>query len=139
MKKLLGPLEYIIAGLKAAAEPAPQLEIEANHTRLEGSFVVIGNGRLYGGPFALFPKASNDDGKLDVCVFQGSSYLDFLRYFQGVVRGVHTDFPDVKYLSVPRVRVTSARQVPMEADGELLGHTPAEFDLWPKALRVLVP
>jgi diacylglycerol kinase family enzyme len=28
---------------------------------------------------------------------------------------------------------------PVEADGQLVGTTPALFTVWPKALRVLVP
>jgi diacylglycerol kinase (ATP) len=138
-KKFLGPLEYVIAGLRVAAEPAPQLRVEADGERLEGRFVIVGNGRFYGGPFALFPNAANDDGKLDVCVFQNGGYLDFLRYFQGILRGVHPDFDDVKLLSVERLRISSATRVPLEVDGEFLGVLPCAFDVVPRALDVIVP
>jgi diacylglycerol kinase (ATP) len=139
VKRWVGPLAYVIAGLKAVAEPAPHLKIEADGAALEGSFALIGNGRYYGGRFVLFPKALNDDGKLDVCVFRGKRFLDCLRYLHGIARGVHTSYPDVKYVSAARLRVVSAQGAPLEADGELLGCTPAEFDLWPKALQVLGP
>ncbi len=137
-KKLIGPLEYIIAGLKVAAEPAPLLQIEADGARLEGRFALIGNGRFYGGRFALFPNAANDDGKFDVCVFQRGGYLDFLRYFQGILRGVHPEFEDVKLLSVERLRISSETRVPLEVDGEFFGVLPCEFDLLPRALEVIV-
>jgi YegS/Rv2252/BmrU family lipid kinase len=138
-KKLLGPLEYIIAGLKVAAEPAPLLQLEADGRCIEGKFVIVGNGRFYGGPFALFPQASNRDGKFDVCVFQSGGYLDFLRYFQGVLRGVHPKFSDVKLLCASQLYLRSAQPVPLEVDGELLGVLPCGFEMLPRSLEVIVP
>ena len=34
-----------------------------------GQLVLVGNGRLYGGTYRVFPDADFCDGKLDVCVF----------------------------------------------------------------------
>jgi diacylglycerol kinase family enzyme len=37
------------------------------------------------------------------------------------------------------VLVESSRQVPLEADGELVGHSPVEFVVRRRRLRVIVP
>ena len=54
---------------------------------VEGSFVLVGNGRLYGGPFSLFKEADMQDGLLDVCVFRHMNYLALMRYFRGTLFG----------------------------------------------------
>lgn len=138
-KRYLGPLEYVWAGLKVALGPAPRLVVEANGERYEGVFVAVGNGRFYGGPFTLFPRAEIDDGKLNVCIFQRGGLISHLRYALGVLRGTHTEFHDVKYFTTQTFRVTSHKTAPFEVDGEFIGHVPADFGILPRALEVIVP
>ena len=81
LKKKIGPLSYVWAGLKTLSVPHARIEVSANgNGSAAGVAVLIGNGRYYGGRFTLFPKARMDDGLLDVCVFETCGYLDVLRY-----------------------------------------------------------
>src|SRR5436305_8396108 len=58
LKRSFGPLSYLISATHIAARQPPKLFFESEHTAVEeGSFVVIGNGRLYGGPFPFFKHA----------------------------------------------------------------------------------
>src|SRR5213079_2876057 len=51
-KRSFGPLSYLISATHIAARQPPKLFLESENTSVsEGSFVLIGNGRLYGGPF----------------------------------------------------------------------------------------
>src|SRR5262249_56647163 len=46
-KRSFGPLSYLISAAQIAARQPPKLFIESEHTSLEeGSFVLVGNGRL---------------------------------------------------------------------------------------------
>src|SRR5205823_9585989 len=82
-KRSFGPLSYLISAAQIASRPPPQLVIESKDTKtMEGSFVLIGNGRLYGGPFPFFKRALIDDGLLDVVVFKRIGYLDIIRYLR---------------------------------------------------------
>jgi len=137
-KKTLGPLSYIISATQIASKKPPKLTVRGGGTR-EGSFVMIGNGRYYGGPFVLFKSARIDDGLLDVLIFKNLGYLDIVRYFQAVMLGNHTALSDVEYFQAPQVRVTSTDPVPVEADGDVIGNLPVTFKVQPKALRVIVP
>src|SRR5271163_478809 len=119
-KKTLGPLSYIISATQIASKKPPKLTVRGGGTR-EGSFVMIGNGRYYGGPFVLFKSARIDDGLLDVLIFKNLGYLDIVRYFQAVMLGNHTALSDVEYFQAPQVRVTSTDPVPVEADGDVIG------------------
>jgi len=103
------------------------------------SFVLVGNGRFYGGPFALFSEADMQDGLLDICVFRSMNYLALMRYLRGLLFGSLTKFTDVEYFKARHLVVKADRHVPLEADGELAGHAPVEFSVRRRKLRVIVP
>ena len=104
-----------------------------------GVAVLIGNGRFYGGPFALFPKARLDDGLLDVCVFDKCGYWDVLRYGQGILRGTHTKLRGVQYFQSDQLVCSAAAPTAYQVDGEDAGDVPVTFSVLPRALRVVVP
>lgn len=121
LKKKIGPLSYVVAGLRVLRQ------------RPRAPAVFIGNGRYYGGPFRLFPQAVMSDGRLDVCVMERPSLLDAL----AVMLGRHTKRPDVRYFQAETYAHDGAW--PFELDGELAGTTPVKFSVLPGALRVIIP
>ncbi|HEY5954663.1 MAG TPA: diacylglycerol kinase family protein, partial [Terrimicrobiaceae bacterium] len=124
-KKVLGPMSYLLTLAQVAARQPPKIHIEpVDGAPREGSFVLVGNGRFYGGPFVLFKDARLDDGLLDVLVFQNQSHWDLIRYFQAIVFGNHPALPDVEYFQSRGLRLTSPEPVPVEIDGELTGFLP---------------
>lgn len=141
LKKKIGPLSYLWAGLKTLRErPIPvDVRVDGTGQSARGMAVLIGNGRFYGGPYRLFPQAQMDDGLLDVCVFENSGSFDVLRYGQGILRGVHTEFSDVEYFQAKEFVCTAAQPVPFELDGEDAGEVPVRFSVIPRALRVMTP
>ena len=140
LKKKIGPLSYVWAGLKTMSGPHPRVEVSANgNSSVGGVAVLVGNGRFYGGRFALFPKARMDDGLLDVCVFESWGCLDLLRYGHGILRGAHVDLGGVKYFQAERLVCTAPSATPFELDGEDAGDAPVTFSVVPRALRVIVP
>src|SRR5438046_6624617 len=139
-KRSFGPLSYLISAAQIAARQPPKLYIESESGSVgEGSFVLIGNGRLYGGPFPFFKRAIIDDGLFDVVVFKRLGYLEIIKYLQDVIFSSDIRAPEVKYFQTQRLRVTSEQDVPVELDGELAGNCPVEFRIQKKALLVLAP
>ncbi len=138
-KKNFGPLSYLIAAAQIAAQKPPRLFVEADGEVREGSFVLIGNGRYYGGPVAFFKEARIDDGKLDVLIFKNLAYLDIARYLANVFMGKHTRLPDVDYFQTKKALVRSAQEVPVEVDGEVVTRLPVTFRVSSRKLRVVVP
>lgn len=139
-KKALGPMSYLLTLAQVAARQPPKIRIEpVDGDPREGSFVLVGNGRFYGGPFVLFKNARLDDGLLDVLVFQNQSHWDLLRYLQAIAFGNHPTLPDVEYFQSRGLRLSSRETVPVEIDGELTGTLPYEFGFSTGKLRVLVP
>jgi YegS/Rv2252/BmrU family lipid kinase len=140
MKDVFGPLSYLLTATQVAVERPPRLRvIREGHSTIEGSFVLVGNGRLYGGPFPLFREADMQDGLLDVYVFKYMNYLALMRYVRGMLFGSLAQFSDVTAFKAKRLVVEANQNVPLEADGELAGHAPVEFTVRRRKLRVLVP
>jgi diacylglycerol kinase (ATP) len=140
LKRNFGPLSYLIAAAQIAAGQPPKLFIRSEDASIdEGSFVLVGNGRLYGGPFPFFKHAMLDDGLLDVIVFKRLGYLEIIKYLQDVVFSSEIRVPEVEYFQTRRLQVESDQSVPVELDGELIGNCPVEFSIRERSLQVLVP
>ncbi len=140
LKRNFGPLSYLMTAAQIAARKPPRLFIESKDTSVrEGSFVLIGNGRRYGGPFPFFKQAVMDDGLLDVVVFKQLGYFEIIKYLQDVFFSSEIRLPEVEYFQTKQIRVTSEVEVPVELDGELVGQCPVEFQIRERTLRVLVP
>ena len=139
LKRNFGPLSYVISALQIAARKPPRLFIQSEDASIdEGSFVLVGNGRLYGGPFPFFKHAALDDGLLDVIVFKRLGYLEIIKYLQDVIFSSEIRVPEIEYFQTRQLRVESDQSVPVELDGELVGNCPVEFSLENRSLRVLV-
>jgi YegS/Rv2252/BmrU family lipid kinase len=139
-KRSFGPLSYLISAAQIAARQPPKLFIESENTSVEeGSFVLVGNGRLYGGPFPFFKHAIIDDGLFDVVVFKRLGYLEIVKYLQDVVFSSDIKVPEIEYFQTGQLRITSEQDVPLELDGELAGNCPVDFRIRARVLRVLVP
>jgi diacylglycerol kinase family enzyme len=135
-------MSYIWAGLQTLARPLHPVEVRDEQGALQGcgTAVLVGNGRFYGGPFPVFPRARLDDGLLDVCVFERHRYRDMIRYGQGVMRGAHTTFSDVRYFQARAVECRPRDDAaPYQLDGESVGTGMVKFAVLPKALRVIAP
>ena len=139
-KRSLGPLSYLISAAHIAARRPPKLFIESENAWVgEGSFILVGNGRFYGGPFPFFKQAVIDDGLLDVVVFKRLGFVEIIKYLHDVVFSSDIRVPEIEYFQTHRLRVKSDQDAPLELDGELAGNCPVEFQMHEKALRVLTP
>ncbi|MEK7707171.1 MAG: diacylglycerol kinase family protein [Verrucomicrobiota bacterium] len=138
-KKQIGPLAYILAGLKAVAGKLPQIKFSAGTNRTAGELVLVGNGRLYGGNFKLFPQADLRDGLLDVCVFPSAGWLNLVRCGLPLLACGKVPAGAVQRFQAETFTLSSESRVPFELDGELIGHLPATFSFGRGRLRVLVP
>lgn len=99
--------------------------------------VVVANCRFYGGGMQISPNSLPDDGRLDVLVMTGPK-SDAYTTLPKVYRGTHLPHRNIAELRVSRVTVETDAPYPIEADGEMLGTTPATFEVIPAALRLKV-
>src|SRR5579885_1057955 len=136
-KKKIGPPAYVLAGLKALREHKPKIKILATDQTCSGELVLIGNGKLYGGPFEVFPAAETDDGLLDICVFPRVNWVTL--FCAATTLLLRRRLPErlVKRLRAERFELSGAAA--FELDGERIGYLPASFSVERGRLRVLTP
>ncbi len=99
--------------------------------------VLIANGQFFGGGLHVAPRALPGDGRFDVQMWGGRP-IDVIRAQPQLRRGRHLDREDVRAWRSRSVTVDTARPFTVEADGEVLGTTPATFEVLPSALELKV-
>ena len=139
LKKKIGPLAYVVAGLKALCQPPLQVTVSDGKTSATGGLVLVGNGRLYGGDFQIFPGADMRDGLLDACVFPRATWRTLLQCGPKLLLQHRLPERAVVRLRAAALTLSSAQRVPLEIEGELTGHLPATFFIRPAGLRVVAP
>lgn len=139
-KKRFGPLSYVMSAVQVLTRKPPVLSVNIEgRPPLVGSVVLIGAGKHYGGPVPVFPKASNQDGLLDVLVFHGLGGWEFAQMLRAIVEGGYEPADDIDYLQLREFTVTATPDAPLEVDGELAaGGTPVVFKPAPFKLQVAV-
>lgn len=83
--------------------------------------------------------AKGDDGLFDLRLMERGTSFQMWRYFLNLVCGRLEKLPDVRSLTARRVRWESDAPVPIQVDGDPAGWTPAEFEILPGAVEILVP
>jgi YegS/Rv2252/BmrU family lipid kinase len=114
-----------------------KIEIDGRGRRQRVLQAVVSNGPWYGWGFEVAPGARLDDGKLDLVIF-GDSKWRVLREL--VAAAIARDRParGRRYLG-RRITVSATRELPVHADGVVVGHLPQTFTVRPQALRVFAP
>jgi YegS/Rv2252/BmrU family lipid kinase len=138
-KKKIGPLAYIVAGLKAFREKKPKIVLHANGQSLAGELILVGNGRFYGGPFAIFPQADLRDGFLDICVLRRVNWLTLLHCVPSLLARGKLPSSLVQRFRAANFELAGDAAAAFELDGEWAGHLPATFSIEREQLRVVVP
>ena len=115
--------------------PLIRIGIDAKQEReLRAWNVVIGNGQFSAG-LRLSPRSFPGDGVLDALVFTGPK-SDAYRMLPRIYRhGGHVPDPNIMELRAKiRIGVDATRSLPVVADGEPFGATPATFQVLPRQI-----
>ena len=142
LKATWGPLAYLVGAVKAL--PA----LDDYHTEVawdsgpaetvDAFNVVVANGRTAGGGRPVAPRASPEDGLLDVVLIRAGSGVDVARIAARAAAGDYLDDAGVMFNRVKRVAITSRPGMWFNVDGELRTNDPVTFEAVPGALRVAV-
>ena len=122
-------------------EPAFELNAEMDGTRWAGRtlFAAVANATSYGSGVRIAPDAKMDDGWLDVVLVGEVKWKRLVEAIPIVLTTGDLRFDEVKRFRARRVVLRADRAVMVHGDGELLGESPAEFEVLPGAIRVKAP
>jgi diacylglycerol kinase (ATP) len=102
------------------------------------NLVAVANALYAGGGMMLSPEARIDDGKLDVITASGLSRANVVTELSRVHNGGHVKNPKVSITQGTIVRIETFLMqdaMTLEADGNVRGVTPVQFQVLPGALR----
>lgn len=136
--RFIGRVRYLLAAWGAIAALERQetvVTIGKEEQTLAVVELVVANGQFFGGGMKVAPRALPDDNRFNVQVFTGRRNQVFLLTSK-MFRGEHIPHPEIIERMAPSVELAPATALRVEADGELLGTTPARFSLLHKAVRL---
>jgi len=154
LPKWLGGKVYKIAAVKEIARHDPFAARVTMHGRKarglpvgsplgsvewegELSLLVVANCQFFGGGMKVAPRAIPSDGMLDVQIAMGSK-SDAMKVMQKIAKGEHIPNKNIGEYLATSLTLDGPKPILIEADGEVLGTTPATFDLVPAALKLKI-
>ncbi|ACY14770.1 diacylglycerol kinase catalytic region [Haliangium ochraceum DSM 14365] len=115
------------------------LRHDGKETRIRSLQITVGNSRFYGGGMTIADDATVDDGLLHLYSIEPMSLIQLIGVAPFLRLGRQRNSEGILTLNTSEVELITDRPLPVNADGEIVGRTPARFSLIPKALQVLVP
>jgi len=115
----------------------PQSELPPIETK--ALLAAVLNTPTYGSGIRLAPDACLDDGWLDAVIVKDLSVFQVLKLLPRLLKSGELRTPHAQRFRVRAVKFTTDRSCIFHGDGEILGPTPVEIEVVPKAIRVLVP
>ena len=137
-----GPFAYLIEGVKAFREHSPyELALDSTDGQFNGEayLVVIALTNSVGGFENFEPDARLNDGLLHVYIFEELGLKDALQLTPALFTGKLKETDSVTSFCTKRVKVTSPKALPVNADGDTGGTLPLTFEVLPSHLNVLQP
>lgn len=138
----LGKLSYLTAAVGYLMKyKRTQMKITSEEFSYEGPVLsgCIGKGKYNGNGMMQTPHADPENGKLAVMLMTDISKLKLLTLTSNVYNGTFIKSKGIKTFETEKLHVESYPPVRVECEGELLGFSPFDFTIRPKAFRILVP
>lgn len=142
-KRRLGILAYAWVAFRASLRNVRfrvRATVDGETLEREASAVMVANfGAVLNELIVLGPGIARDDGKLDLCVFSPANAWEALGIAWRLLRKDFRPHRAIAYRSGTRFRIECEPPQHAQADGELIGMTPIELAVDPRAARLLLP
>lgn len=138
---LTGTAAYIYGVFKMIFKyKSHQMKISIDDKVYSGRYflVAVANGKYFGGGLKIAPQADPSDGYFNICLIREVSQMEVVKVLPSVFNGNHINHPAVNFYKGKRVKIESAEEVLVQADGELKGTLPVTFEIQEKAISILV-
>lgn len=141
LKRRFGQWAFVVAFTRVLlryGRPRYDVTVDGVHAG-SAPFVVVANGRYYGGKFLLAPDARLDHARLHACLFTTGGIIAAIRYGLALVTNRLPGQRDVVVQDGNAFTIDGPAGDPIQADGEVVGRLPAEVRTVPDAATLVVP
>ncbi len=138
--KLAGKASYLLSIFKQIIgyhEKYCTLEMNGEIIRQDCFMISVANGKRYGGGFYVAPKASINDGLLDVNIIGKISPVKRMRYLPVIEKGEHLNLDFIRYEQTDKISITCPVKLHAHLDGEYLYTDAFEIEILPKRFSFL--
>ncbi len=100
----------------------------------------LGICKYNGGGMMQLPEAIPDDGILDITIIKKTTKFTVVKNIKNLYDGSFTKLPIVETFKGKKISIISKPRntIFLETDGESLGHSPLEFSIIPKSIKLIV-
>lgn len=138
-----GALAYSLGAMHALPDlQAYRLRVQVDDApaqELAAWSLVLANGGSIAGGIRVAPDARVDDGRADLLVVPQMPMTTLAVVLPKILTGKHTQDDALWRRTLHRLRVQSDPPMPLNADGEPAGETPAVYEVLPRRLRLVLP
>jgi diacylglycerol kinase (ATP) len=141
-KQWLGVTRYLAGAFSAFFAGTTfelNAEIDGANWSRRALLAVVANAPCYGSGVRIAPDARMNDGWLDVVLVREVPWTRLLEAIPILLTSGDLRFKEVERFRCRRVKLEADRPVMVHGDGEILGESPAEFEVVPSAIRVMTP
>ncbi len=141
-RKIRGRSRYLLSAIRALRKfHAVGVHVSLDNSVenfLDARALVLGvlNTPSYGGGLRLAPEARLEDGKLDLVILEDLSLLEIAAILPSLAISGEIRTPHLQRYCITRARIETDRPCVFHADGEIIGQTPVEIAVVPRAMRV---
>jgi diacylglycerol kinase (ATP) len=142
-RRLPGRSRYIVSALRALAGYEPlDVRVEFPGSDLppfqaKALLAAVLNSPTYGAGLRLAPDATIEDGALHVVLIEDLSKIEVLRLLPRLMGTGELRTARIRRWTVQRARLLTNRPCLFHGDGEILGTTPVEIEIVPRAIQTL--
>jgi diacylglycerol kinase (ATP) len=144
-RRLPGRWRYIASALRALVGFVP-LDVRVDFPgsdfishEAKVLLAAVLNSPTYGAGLRLAPGATLNDGSLHVVLIDDIGAFEILQQLPRLMGSGELRTSCVKRWQVRKVRLTTQNPTVFHGDGEILGSTPVEIEVVPRAIQVLAP
>ena len=91
-----------------------------------------------GGVMRISPGARPDDGLLNISLVDALGRLQIMRRFPDILSGRYVEDERVDYFMGKRLEIDAVPTAELQADGDIIGTTPATVELLPRTLKLVI-
>ncbi|MBS0010454.1 MAG: diacylglycerol kinase family lipid kinase [Bacteroidales bacterium] len=113
------------------------IEIDGMKIQNDTFTISLGIGKYSGGGMMQTPGAIADDGLFELTLIKRMRKGEIIRSLKRLYNGTILDHPKVEGYTGKQIKIDSDPLIHVEADGESLGHSPIEFNILPRSIKIV--
>lgn len=118
-----------------------EVKIDGKFSKFRAAELMVANSSILGLKILrLDQEIRMDDGKLNVCRIYANTISEYLKLAASMLRGDQKHNWNISCTeALHEVEINSREKLPVQGDGDLIGHLPVTVKIHPKAVQIVTP